>query len=304
MKDQRKTEIRVGIMVTIGIIIFIWILTWAKNFSLTPTEKTLQVRFTNVSGLEVGDYATVNGVRKGFVDDLRTEDNKVIVVLSLDSDVELKKDAVFSISMLDLMGGKKVEINPGASAEPMNFNEVQNGTFTADIPAVMSMLGTAQQDITTLISDMKISLNAINGYLTDEKLNEDIRASVSNLRSLTGQMNQLINENRANFNKLASNSAEFSEEAKNFIKENKEGMKSSIEDFSSIMKKTDSLISKVNTVSDQVMNQQNNLGKLLYDKEIFDNLQSSLKQLNELSKLILEQLKGEGFKVDADVDLF
>ncbi len=304
MKDQRKTEIRVGIMVTIGIIIFIWILTWAKNFSLTPTEKTLQVRFTNVSGLEVGDYATVNGVRKGFVDDLRTEDNKVIVVLSLDSDVELKKDAVFSISMLDLMGGKKVEINPGASAEPMNFNEVQNGTFTADIPAVMSMLGTAQQDITTLISDMKISLNAINGYLTDEKLNEDIRASVSNLRSLTGQMNQLINENRANFNKLASNSAEFSEEAKNFIKENKEGMKSSIEDFSSIMKKTDSLISKVNTVSDQIMNQQNNLGKLLYDKEIFDNLQSSLKQLNELSKLILEQLKGEGFKVDADVDLF
>jgi len=304
MKDQRKTEIRVGIMVTIGIIIFIWILTWAKNFTLTPTEKTLQVRFTNVSGLEVGDYATVNGVRKGFVDDLRTEDNKVIVVLSLDSDVELKKDAVFSISMLDLMGGKKVEINPGASAEPMNFNEVQNGTFTADIPAVMSMLGTAQQDITTLISDMKISLNAINGYLTDEKLNEDIRASVSNLRSLTGQMNQLINENRANFNKLASNSAEFSEEAKNFIKENKEGMKSSIEDFSSIMKKTDSLISKVNTVSDQIMNQQNNLGKLLYDKEIFDNLQSSLKQLNELSKLILEQLKGEGFKVDADVDLF
>jgi len=304
MKDQRKTEIRVGIMVTIGIIIFIWILTWAKNFSLTPTEKTLQVRFTNVSGLEVGDYATVNGVRKGFVDDLRTEDNKVIVVLSLDGDVELKKDAVFSISMLDLMGGKKVEINPGASAEPMNFNEVQNGTFTADIPAVMSMLGTAQQDITTLISDMKISLNAINGYLTDEKLNEDIRASVSNLRSLTGQMNQLINENRANFNKLASNSAEFSEEAKNFIKENKEGMKSSIEDFSSIMKKTDSLISKVNTVSDQIMNQQNNLGKLLYDKEIFDNLQSSLKQLNELSKLILEQLKGEGFKVDADVDLF
>jgi phospholipid/cholesterol/gamma-HCH transport system substrate-binding protein len=304
MKDQRKTEIRVGITVIVGVIIFIWILTWAKNFSFTSTEKILQVRFTNVSGLEIGDYAMVSGVRKGFVDDLMMEDNKVIVVLSLNYDVELNKDASFSISMLDLMGGKKVEINPGTSDEPLNFNEIQNGTFTADIPSVMSMLGNAQQDITTLISDMKISLNAVNSYLTDETLNQDIRKTLSNLRSITGQMNDLINENRANINKLASNSAELSEEAKNFIKDNKEGMKASLEDFKSIMNKTDSLVSKVNYFTDQIMNQQNNIGKLVYDKEVFENLQSSLKQLNELSKLILEQLKGEGFKVDADVDLF
>ncbi len=304
MKDQRKTEIRVGVTVAVGIIIFIWILTWAKNCSLASKEKMLQVRFDNVSGLEIGDYAMVSGVRKGVVDDLQAVDNKVIVVLSMDKDVKLNKDAAFSIGMLDLMGGKKVDIYPGTSNEPLDFSEVQNGTFTPDIPAVMSMLGTAQQDITTLISDMKTSLNAINGYLTDETLNRDIRTTVSNLRSLTSQMNQLIIENRANFNKLASNSAELSEEANNFLKDNKEGMKASLEDFKSIMNKTDALVTKVNTFTDQIMNQQNNIGKLVYDKEVFENLQSSLKQLNELSKLILEQLKGEGFKVDADVDMF
>jgi phospholipid/cholesterol/gamma-HCH transport system substrate-binding protein len=304
MKDQRKTEIRVGVTIAVGIIIFIWILTWAKNCSLASKEKMLQVRFDNVSGLEIGDYATVSGVRKGVVDDLQAVDNKVIVVLSLDNDVKLNKDAAFSIAMLDLMGGKKVDIYPGISREPLDFSEVQNGTFTADIPAVMSTLGTVQQDISVLISDMKTSLNAINGYLTDETLNRDIRTTVSNLRSLTSQMNQLIIENRANFNKLASNSAELSEEANNFLKENKEGMKASLEDFKSIMNKTDALVTKVNTFTDQIMNQQNNIGKLVYDKEVFENLQSSLKQLNELSKLILEQLKGDGSKVDADVDMF
>jgi len=304
MKDQRKTEIRVGITVAVGIIIFIWILTWAKNFSLSAKEKTLRVRFNNVSGLEIGDYAMVNGVRKGFVDDLRTVDDKVMVVLSLNNDVNLKRDAVFSISMLDLMGGKKVEINPGVSNEPLDFNEIQNGVFNPDIATVMSMIGTVPQDITTLISDMKISLNSINGYLTDQKLNNDIRTTVSNLRSLTSQMNQLISENRNNFNKLASNSAELSEEAKNFFKDNKEGMRNSLEDFKSVMNKTDSLLAKINRFTDQIMNRQNNIGKLVYDKEVFENLQSSLKQLNELSKLILEQLNGKGFKVDADVNLF
>ncbi|HVO73136.1 MAG TPA: MlaD family protein, partial [Ignavibacteriaceae bacterium] len=257
-----------------------------------------------VSGLEIGDYAMVNGVRKGFVDDLRTVDDKVMVVLSLNNDVNLKRDAVFSISMLDLMGGKKVEINPGVSNEPLDFNEIQNGVFNPDIATVMSMIGTVPQDITTLISDMKISLNSINGYLTDQKLNNDIRTTVSNLRSLTSQMNQLISENRNNFNKLASNSAELSEEAKNFFKDNKEGMRNSLEDFKSVMNKTDSLLAKINRFTDQIMNRQNNIGKLVYDKEVFENLQSSLKQLNELSKLILEQLNGKGFKVDADVNLF
>jgi len=304
MKDQRKTEIRVGITVAIGIIIFIWILSWAKNFSLTPTEKILQVRFNNVSGLEIGDEATVNGVRKGFVDDMRTENNQVIVVLSLDNDVELKKDASFSISMLDLMGGKKVEIHPGVSSQPLSYSEMQEGRFTPDIPAVMSMLGTAQEDITAMISDMKITLNAVNSYLTDESLNQDIKKTASNLRSVTGQMNQLIADNKDNFSRLASNSAELTEDAKNFMKENKESVKSSLKEFNSIMLRTDSLIAKLNTFSDQVMNRQNNIGRLVYDKEVFDNLQSSLKQLNELSRLILEQLKGDGFKVDADVDLF
>jgi predicted transcriptional regulator len=117
-------------------------------------------------------------------------------------------------------------------------------------------------------------------------------------------MDQMLSENRANFNKLASNSAELSEEANRFFKDNKEGMKASLEDFKSVMNKTDELVTKINTFTDQVMNRQNNIGRLVYDKEVFENLQSSLRQLNELSKLILEQLKGKGFKVDADVNLF
>ena len=32
MKNERKTEIRVGLTVLVGILVFIWILGWAKNF--------------------------------------------------------------------------------------------------------------------------------------------------------------------------------------------------------------------------------------------------------------------------------
>ena len=78
MKDQHKTELKVGIAVIVGIILFIWILTWAKSFSLSTSDKNILVRFKNVSGLEIGDEVALNGVKKGFVDNFKVDGNDVI----------------------------------------------------------------------------------------------------------------------------------------------------------------------------------------------------------------------------------
>ena len=211
MKDQRKTEIRVGITVIVGLIIFIWILGWAKNFSLTSNQKNLLVKFNSVSGLEIGDNVSVNGVRKGFVEDFNLQGDKVIVKLSLDNDVKLQKDATFSISMLDLMGGKKVNINPGTSPQPLDYNEVQTGTFYADIPEVMSMLGTVEGDIPSIVKDIKITLSSLNNYLTDNNLNTNIKTSLSNLSRASQKLNILLDENREGINKLTQNTVKLTQ---------------------------------------------------------------------------------------------
>jgi phospholipid/cholesterol/gamma-HCH transport system substrate-binding protein len=304
MKDQRKTEIKVGITVIAGLLIFIWILTWAKNFSLTSTDKTLLVKFKNVAGLEIGDYVTVNGVRKGFVEDFNVQKQSVIVKLSVNNDVELKEDASFSITMLDLMGGKKVEINPGSSQSSLNYNEIHEGTFHADIPAVMSMIGTAQEDIFSALKDVRVTLTSINNYLTDRELNENLRLALTNLSEISVKLNKMIDENRQNLNELVTNTADLTRETKSFIDENKSTIKTSVQDLQSILQKTDSLVTKINTFVDEINMQQNNLGKILYDKEIYENLNKTLTRVKELTDIIIDQLKNEGINVDANVDLF
>ncbi len=124
MKNERKTEIRVGLTVLVGILVFIWILGWAKNFSIKSNEHVVKVRFTNVSGLEIGDQVTVNGLRKGYVKEMIVEPNNVLVELAIENDVQLKADASFAISMLDLMGGKKVEVFPGSSQTAYDNSKV------------------------------------------------------------------------------------------------------------------------------------------------------------------------------------
>lgn len=301
MKNQRRTEIRVGITVLAGIIVFLWILGWAKNFSITPTDNTLKVQFTNTAGLEVGDPVTVNGVRKGFVEDIMIRGEKVIVTMKISNDVALKEDATFGISMLDLMGGKRVEVNPGASNNLLDYKEVQTGTFYADIPYVMSMVGSFQKDITSTISDLKITLNSLNDYLGDRKLNYDIKSSMSNLNEVTKKLNILIDENRNNLKQLTANTVELTEDAKNFFNQNKESFNASAKELQTVLVNSDSLITKLNKFTDEVRNKKNNLGKIIYDEKLYDNITQSLKQLNELTKIMIDQLQKDGLKVDASI---
>lgn len=301
MKNQRRTEIRVGITVLVGIIVFLWILGWAKNFSITPTDNTVNVQFTNTAGLEVGDPVTVNGVRKGFVEDIKIKGEKVIVTMKISKDVALKEDANFGISMLDLMGGKKVEVNPGISKNLLDYKQVQSGTFYADIPYVMSMVGSFQKDITSTISDLKTTLNSLNNYLGDRKLNNDIKSSMSNLNEVTKKLNILIDENRNNLKQLTANTVELTEDAKDFLNQNKESFNASAKELQTVLANSDSLVTKLNKFTDEIKNKKNNLGKIIYDEKLYDDITQSIKQLNELTKIMIEQLQKDGLKVDANI---
>ncbi len=301
MKDQRKTEIRVGLTVVISILIFIWILGWAKNFSLSPSENYINIKFNNAAGLEIGDDVTVNGVRKGNVEDIKIDGQNVIVKISLDNDVQLKQDAIFGISMLDLMGGKKVDIKPGASSQKLDLNKTQQGTFYADIPEVMSLVGSMQNNITKAMNDVNVTLTSLNSYLTDQKLQSDIKHSMSNLNTLTSKINLMIDENRESVKKLTENTVDLTDEAKSFIQENKTNIKESLDKLSNVLSKTDSLLSKTNLLVDETKNQKNNLGKILYDESTYKNLSETLSQVNELTKILLKQIQDDGINVDAHI---
>jgi len=301
MKDERKNEIKVGLTVLIGILFFIWILGWAKNFSLQSNEQIIKVNFENVSGLEIGDQVTLNGLKKGYVKEMKVEPNKVIIDLSIDKDIKLKEDATFAISMLDLMGGKKVEVFPGVSEKSFDETKIAEGRFYADIPSVMSLFGSVQDDLVTVLQDVKISLHSMNKYLTDEQLNTNVRNSISNLSELTKKLNIILTENRDDIKALTTNAVELTKKSNEMISSNKENVEDLLKNLKSVFQKSDTLLSDLNSITKETMNKQNNIGKLLYDESVITDLKQTLKQVNELTSILIEQLKNDGINVDANV---
>ncbi|HMN16108.1 MAG: MCE family protein [Ignavibacteriota bacterium] len=301
MKNERKTEIKVGITVIVGLLVLLWIFGWTKNFSLSSNSYLINVRFDNVSGLEIGDQVTVNGMRKGFVKDMKVGTNNVIVELSIENDIILKEDATFAVSMLDLMGGKKVEIFPGKSNVSFDKTKVAKGVFYSDIPSAMSLFGSVQDDLVTVLKDVKISLSSLNKIVNDDNFNNDVKKSISNVVMLTDKINVMLNENRNDIKKLTTNAVELSEKTNKLLNDNTENVTVLLTDLKLLVKKSDDLLVDLNKLTSETINQQNNIGKLLYDKDLFDKLSKTLEQVNELTSVLIEQLKNDGINVDANI---
>ncbi len=301
MKNERKTEIKVGITTVISLVIFIWILALAKNLTFTSNDIIVNISFENVSGLEVDDQVTVKGLRKGFVDDIYLDGNKIFVKISVDNEVDLRKDARFLITTTDLMGSKKIEIIPGESIEKLDLNSLHTGLIQPDLNSTVSIVGSMMNDVQTIVEDLKITLSTVNNYISDDEMMIDLKSSLRNLNNLTEKFDALITDNSDNITRITENTAALSEETKTFFHENKESLDSSIKKFNIILSKSDSLVSRFNFLAAETMEGNNNLGRILYDDSLMINMQETLKILNELSKLVLYQIQTDGFKVDANI---
>ena len=301
MKDERKTEIKVGITTILSLIVFIWIMAWAKNLMITTDDIEVNILFDNVSGLEIDDEVTVRGLRKGFVKDIVLDRNMILVKILVDEGVDLREDAEFWLATVDLMGDKKVEILPGNSPKELDLTLLHRGHFQADLASMMETIGMMKDDMFTIVDDIKISLRAINSYLTDKDMMNDLKSSLKNLNRLTGKFDLLLTENRENISQIAENTAALTEDTKIFFEENKENLSSSISNLNKVLAKSDSLINKVNYLASETMDGRNNLGKMLYDDSVLVNITESLQSLNVLTKLILHQLQTDGVKVDANI---
>lgn len=304
MRNERKTEIRVGITVIVAILLLIWVIGWAKNMSLNSSRLFIDVKFDNVAGLELGDNVTVSGVRKGFVESISVKEHYVMVKLSLESDVKLKQDASFSVMMLDLMGGKKVEINPGTSNISMNYSELQHGSYQADIPAVIALVGSLSSEIPVMVEQVNLTLTSINRFLQDKEFESNLTTTLENLTVMTRKLNGMIDENRDNLKSISSNTAAVTNDVKEFLSGNKEQINQTFDNLSELITTTDKLVNELTTIIEDTKTGKNNAGKLLNDENLVKDLNETLQSVKELTKLLNDQLKGKGINVDANIRLF
>ncbi|MCO6473644.1 MAG: MCE family protein [Melioribacteraceae bacterium] len=301
MEEQKKTEIKVGITVLAGIIVFVLVLMWAKNISVFSDKQLVKIEFPQVPGLEIGDLVTVYGVRSGHVEDLTISESGVLVSISIDENIELKSDALFSITMLDLMGGKKIEISPGIATQTLDYSKIQKGYFYGDITSVMSLFHNVEADLVSVVKEVKAALEGVNTLLADGTLGENINDNLIQVSNLVSNLNGLISENKDELSDLIKNGNRLSTSAADLIEQNRDQIDSLFISINNATFNLDALIKNADDLITETKSSNNNLGKILYKDSLLVDLKKMLDQTNSLMKIVLEQLKGDGLNVDANI---
>ena len=289
---KTSKEIKTAILVLSGIFLFIFIFNYLKGENLFNSSKKIAAIYSNVEGLTISSLVTINGHKVGKVQDINfTGDGsgKLKVSMLIDSDFNFSKNSIAELYESGLIGGKAIAIIPvyDDSESSVSGDVLRSRTKPGLTELVNQRLTPLQEKIESVMVSADALLVNVNSVF-DKKTKSEIKGSISkleqtissfektsnSLQNLIESNKNSINNSLQNFSNISDNLSDVSQTFSEVeFKQTVNGLKSSIESFNN-------LITNINRG-------EGSMGKLFKDEKLYNNLESSLGQLESL----LEDLK-------------
>lgn len=306
MKTIRLSrELKTGVVTVLTIVAFIWGFNYLKGKDLFNNHRTFYVKYNNVSGLMKANAVTISGLNVGQVDDIYfsgVNPSQVIVVLTVSNDINIPQNSTARLYSSDLLGTKGIEILIGNSAASLKSGDTISSDIAMSIQEevnqmvqpILQKAGSMMSSIDTVISALGDVFNA----RTRENLRrsiESVRHSVSNVENATNTIDTLMTSEKTRLQRILSNVESISAN----LNENNEDLSRIISNAAIIsdsiaqsnlgttLANLENSIRNLTAATDKINKGEGNLGLLLNDDKLYNDLQSSSKQLD----LLLEDIR-------------
>ncbi|MBR9974766.1 MAG: MCE family protein [Bacteroidetes bacterium] len=297
VKDQQKNEIKVGLTVLIGVSLLLYGFATFKDWSVGADEYLLRMHFPTSAGLAVGDQVTVNGVRAGKVETVSLLNGGVEVYALIDADVEVRRDARPVIQMLELMGGKKIEIRQGSEGPTLAQGEILAGTVDPDIAGALGLLGDMQGNVRDIGTQADSLLRGINAVVGDKEFIAALKQSVVNLHAVSAELRSYVSRNSGNLDLLTRNMVALSSRVDTMLTELRPLASNSLKKTDRVLGNADSLVTELRGIAGEIRDSRGLLHTVLHDTSFVRRLDNMLLKVDTLSRIIID---GE-FKVDVSL---
>lgn len=301
MPDKKFAEFKVGIFVFIATLVVILTIFWAKGCSVNISQQDYSVYFARISGVNEGDQVSVNGVKKGKIDKILLEGDSVRINFSMDKSIKLKQDYKIYVAATELTGGKVLYIEPGKSSVEINPDIALHGDPGADFGSLMNSFGEITNEVKTLIVEFKKSTDNLNSVLAnvneivgDGYLKSNIRTTLSNLAVSSANLNNLVSDSRNGINNITSKLGKTADNVDIVIGDNSRELKNTLIEIQSLTSTVDTLVSNLNVVVTDIKDKDKGIGKFISDDKFFDNINRTLKEIEQLTK----KIRKDGVKIN------
>ncbi len=169
MKNNVTNNIRLGIFISLGILVFIVAIYFiGEGQQLFRHTFQLNGVFNDVAGLQAGNNVRLSGVNVGTVKNVSiVSDTSVKVEILIDESTRkfIKKDAIAVIGSEGLMGNKVLIIKPGTGGKKeIENNDVIETIQPISMDNIMKSLNTTIENTSQITGDLsKITRNVESG---------------------------------------------------------------------------------------------------------------------------------------------
>lgn len=306
MKTRTNSDLKVGLTVLIGVALLVIGIGWAKSWRFDRSQTTLIATFPSVSGLEKGDPVFIRGLKRGVVDEItETKNGPIVVRMDMYEPVALHHDASASVAMLELMGGKKVDVLSGTEGSFDVARDTIVGSANGDLSSIVSFANSLTGTVTQLALRVDSVLASINDIFGNGALKTKAYTTLDNASAAITDLRSVLNQNKAtlaaaltNINQLAITGTAAISNVQPNVSATLDTVRGFVTHSQMTVKRADSLLVTINDIIAEARQNKSLLYKLTSDKQFSHEVDSTLRSVKQL----IEQIKDNG--ADLNLHLF
>ena len=266
-----------------------------KGKSLFTTDNIFYAKFDNVEGLAASNPVSINGLKVGQVDQIipiTEPDGKIhfVVKVTIDDNFEFSKKSTLEIFEPGLMSGKEMRVNLAYGSPMAKDGDTLKGAFK------LSMMNNISSQVGPVKDQLQVVLKRVDSLMvnanamTDAQNQQAIRALLSSLNrtvtsfeSTSQQTNALLANNDPRIQKMLDNANLATVSARTTIdKYGRVADEVDVQKLNNTIDKLSLTADKLNGIISGIQNGEGSLGKLAKDEQLYQNLNESSANLNNL----------------------
>ena len=290
-------ELKIGLFAVTIMIVSFFLINYLRGEDIFNREIELLSRYSNVEGLVPSAPVFIKGYKAGKVTevnyDAATEDFEVIC--SIKKEFRIPADSRMMIYSVDIMGGKGVKIELGASdSYAEDGDELKSGFEAGLMDAMAGSVGPLLEKVSNTMDSLAVTVSGINSLLSD-KNREHITNTLAHLERTMSSVQAVSRTVEGRSEELAAfvdNLSVLSGKL-NTIADKADTTMTGVNDVVTTISESDlqGVISSMKILLDNMNDPDGTIGKLFVDNSVYDSVDTLLNDIDTLIRKIQENPK-------------
>jgi len=305
-----KREAKIGIFLAgtfLIVAVFIFVAGDMSTWFRRPGYE-LSALFPSSTGLERHAAVRLAGVKVGYVKDIRLEQRKARVVLTIWPKYQVPRGSRVTLASIGLVGERYIEISPSEQADFMQPGE----TIEASVSVSFDQIG----GLAASIGDELKAVSRSIREMTDEEARKNLSGILRNLSALTEELGQFVAANKGELQagireasravrefdqKIGTVSVSLDETiraVRTIAAENEESIKSSLRKLEDVLTELQESVRLLRNSLERIDRGEGTVGKLVQDPKLYEEARETVGTVKKAVEPLRQVRAAGSFRAD------